>query len=98
MTKITISQTFDVAAAPPPPPPPPPGLSATFVFTPSNPQTGQLVTFTANVTGGASPYSYAWLFGDDSQGTGSVATHVYNTAGQYQAVLKIGRASCRERV
>src|SRR5216117_2220459 len=49
---------------------PPPTLEASFTFSPSSPQAGQQVTFTASATGGTATYSYAWSFGDGSTGIG----------------------------
>src|SRR2546422_5815983 len=39
-------------------------LSAGFVFSPSSPTIGQTVTFTGSASGGTSPYSFSWSFGD----------------------------------
>src|SRR5256712_13283506 len=48
-----------------------PALSASFTYSPSSPTTGQQVTFTASASGGTSPYSFNWNFGDGSTGAGS---------------------------
>jgi PKD repeat protein/nitrous oxidase accessory protein NosD len=47
------------------------------------------VSFTGSATGGTSPYTYAWDFGDGSTGTGASAGHAYNTAGTYSALLTV---------
>ncbi len=66
---------------------PPPTLAASFSFSPSSPQTGQQVTFTASATGGTTPYSYTWTFGDGSTGTGASVSHTYTAAGTFNVVL-----------
>jgi hypothetical protein len=65
----------------------PGGLTTSFSYTPSTPQPGQAVTFTASTTGGAPPYSYSWSFGDGSSAMGASATHTYSKAGPYSVTL-----------
>ncbi len=49
---------------------------------------GAAATFSAVVSGGLSPYSFAWDFGDGSPTTnGSVAAHTYSAAGTYVVAL-----------
>jgi phospholipase C len=45
--------------------------------------------FTANVTGGESPYNFHWLFGDGNVSGGSSATHEFRAAGSYTVVLTV---------
>src|SRR5437867_12876763 len=54
-----------------------------FTFSPSSPTVGQAVTFTGSASGGTSPYSFAWNFGDGVTGTGSTVTHAYTTSGSF---------------
>jgi len=68
---------------------PPPTLSARFTYSPSSPQIGQTVSFTGSASGGTSPYSYSWSFGDGSTGIGLSATHVYSSAGTLTAALTV---------
>lgn len=42
------------------------------------------VSFSAGATGGLPPYTFAWNFGDGSNGTGARPTHAYSTGGTYQ--------------
>jgi len=49
--------------------------------------TGSPVAFNATATGGTSPYTFTWNFGDGSTATGRTATHVFFTAGAYTVVL-----------
>ena len=68
---------------------PPPALSASFSHSPTSPQAGQTITFTGSASGGASPYTYSWNFGDSSTGSGISATHTYQAAGDYSVVLSV---------
>src|SRR5216117_913134 len=68
-------------------------LSATFSYSPSSPQVGQQVTFTASASGGTTPYSFSWSFGDGSTGTGSSATHAYSSAGSFTVILTVKDSS-----
>src|SRR6059058_505382 len=68
---------------------PPPSLTASFVYSPSTPQVGQQVTFTASVSGGTAPYTDSWSFGDGSTGTGPSVTHTYSSAGSFTVTLTV---------
>ena len=68
---ITASGTATVTVAAQP-------FTADFTFLPATPSSGQSVTFTASGTGGSSPYSFSWDFGDSSApGSGSPVQHAY---------------------
>src|SRR5205807_5603439 len=69
--------------------PPPPALTASFTFSPANPQVGQAVSFTGSASGGTQPYTYSWTFGDGGIGSGSSVTHSYQAAGSYNVVLTV---------
>ena len=69
------------------------GLSTNFSYSPSSPQPGQSVTFTASATGGASPYNYVWTFGDGSSATGVTATHTFSKAASYSVTLTVTDAN-----
>src|SRR6266571_1060851 len=68
---------------------PPPPISASFTLSPSLPSAGQSVSFTAYASGGTSPYSYLWSYGDGSRGAGLQVTHTYNSDGTYQVTLTV---------
>jgi len=59
---------------------PPPPLSTSFTFLPATPLVNTLVTFTAVTTGGTSPYTVTWNFGDGTTGSGTTVTHTFTTA------------------
>ena len=80
----TSQQTITVTS-----PPPPPSLTASFTESLSNSVVGQTVSFTGSASSGTAPYNYAWNFGDSSTGSGSSASHVYQTAGVYTVVLTV---------
>ena len=44
---------------------------------------GSVVNFTSKITGGTSPYSITWTFGDGSFATGASTSHAYASAGNY---------------
>src|SRR5207244_1152957 len=60
-----------------------------FMFSPTTPASGQQVVFTAVVTGGTSPYSFSWDFGDGGIGTGNPTTHVFTTGGLHFVTLSL---------
>ena len=65
--------------------------TAAFTFSPSNPTTGQTITFTNQSTGGAT--SYAWDFGDGTTSTSTNPTKSYSSAGTYTVRLTATNAS-----
>ena len=69
-----------------------PGPTASFVFSPSAPVVGQLVTFNAQSStaqGGNHIVSWQWDFGDGTQGNGEIVTKAYGAPGTYTVVLKV---------
>jgi len=72
--------------------PPSPALTASFTFSPSNPNVGQTISFTGSASGGTSPYSYSWTFGDSGTASGSSTTHSYQAPGSYTVVLTVNDA------
>ncbi len=85
----TSTQTVSVAS--------PPALTASFSYSPSSPQVGQQVTFSASASGGTSPYGYSWSLGDGSTGTGSLMTHTYSTGGSYTVILTVNDSGSPQR-
>src|SRR5437879_1344932 len=65
------SQTIIISALPLP--------STSFTFLPASPMVNTPVTFTATTSGGTSPYSVTWTFGDGASGTGTSVTHTFTS-------------------
>lgn len=64
-------------------------LSASFTYSPASPTIGAQVTFTATASGGTSPYSFDWNFGDNSTAQGNPVSHSYTKAGSYNVALTV---------
>ncbi len=70
-------------------------LSVSVTATPTTGEAPLAVTFTAAISGGTTPYSVTWHFGDGTEQTDSVssatatATHTYTDAGAYQAWVEV---------
>jgi len=54
-----------------------PSVTAGFTVSPSSLNAGQTTTFAGTASGGTSPYTFAWDFGDGTVATGNSASHVY---------------------
>jgi len=65
----------------------PTSLVADFTLTPASPNIGQSVSFNATVSGGTTPYSFRWDFGDGGSASGSPVSHVYSTSGSFKVTL-----------
>jgi Domain of unknown function (DUF4349)/PKD domain len=50
---------------------------------------GENVYFSADVSGGFSPYNFKWDFGDKSTSTDASPVHVYNASGNYTVTLTV---------
>lgn len=78
---------IDVVAAPSLP-------KATATATPTTGAAPLTVNFTGAASGGTSPYSFSWTFGDGSPASPSQnPSHVYTTTGTYTAVLTVTDAA-----
>jgi PKD repeat protein len=86
-TQSSASRTVIVSNATPATPP----VVASFGWTPSNPSTGQTVSFNDASTG--SPASWLWSFGDGTSSSAQNPTHVYNVAGAYTVSLTASSAT-----
>jgi len=76
-TKST--QTVQIAPVPP--------LTTSLTYSPTQPMSGQLVTFTGATTGGISPYSFSWSFGDGATSTSQSPSHTYTSSGSFTVSL-----------
>jgi len=75
-----------------PTPTPTPAPSVTITAVPATGQTGQQVTFTANVMNSPVPpaqLTYFWTFGDGGSGGGQTTTHTYANPGTYQVQVLV---------
>jgi len=68
--------------------------TASFVYSPQQPEEGQTVTFDASAStpDGGTIISYSWNFGDGKFGTGKIVTHAYTTAGTYPVTLNVTKS------
>src|SRR5438093_1512618 len=62
-------------------------LTADFSFPSAT--AGSPMTFNATASGGTSPYSFSWNFGDGTTGTGNPATHIYSSASTFTVTLTV---------
>ena len=85
---LTANRTATVVVTPVPPPPPPP-LAAEINATPTEGTMPLTVSFASAVTGGVSPYSYDWEFGDGSKSNAANTVHIYITGGNFTVWLNV---------
>ena len=69
--------------------PGPASLTASFLFYPSSPQTGQSMLFAAIVSGGVSPFTYSWDLGDGTSNAAASPSHIYSSSGSYTVKLVV---------
>lgn len=65
----------------PPPPPPPPAVNASFTYSCSG------LTCSFNASGSTGATSYAWTFGDGTNGSGVTVSHKFAARKEYTVVL-----------
>lgn len=68
--------------------------SPQFTFTP-DPGNGLAVSFAGSATGGITPYTWAWTFGDGATATGQAPSHTYAAAGDYTVTMTVRGADNR---
>jgi PKD repeat protein len=66
------------------------GVTASATANPTSGPPPLSVSFAGSATGGTSPYTYSWNFGDGSRHSAAQnPVHVYSSAGSYTAVLTV---------
>jgi PKD repeat protein len=81
-TTASDSVTITATATPQP-------LSAEAAATPLTGQAPLYVKFSSTVSGGVSPYTYSWSFGDGGSSTSANPSHTYSSEGTYTARLNV---------
>jgi len=76
--------TYEVVVVEPCDPP----TTADFTWAPTQPVTGQEVSFNAT-SDGSGPLTYEWDFGDGTTGSGQSVNHTFAAAGEYTIVLTV---------
>jgi hypothetical protein len=72
----------------------PPGTSLSCeAGGPYSGEVGEAIHFTAAASGGATPYTYAWTFGDGGTSSDQNPDHSYTAAGNYTATLTVTDAA-----
>jgi len=84
-TSVSISASVTVSVETNSPP------TASFVFSPTNPEAGDTVYFNASASSDSDGdiISYEWDFGDGSSGSSVQISHTYTDAGTFQVTLVV---------
>jgi len=84
---LTDTAASDVTVSPPALQPP----VASFIYSPTAPQVDETVTIDASASSDSDGtiVSYEWDFGDETDGTSEIATHIYADNGTYVVTLKV---------
>ncbi len=92
---VTWHFTVNAEEPPPPPspPPPPPPTNeppiADFTYSPSFPDTSDMIQFTDNSSDDGTIESWSWDFGDGTTSGEQNPTHSYDNAGSYTVTLTV---------
>src|SRR5207302_10748827 len=77
---------------------PTPTLVISASATPQSASVGQTVTFSGTASGGTSPYTFTWQFGDTMLAQGQSVTHAYASTGSYTVVLSVSDSSATTQI
>jgi PKD repeat protein len=64
-------------------------VSAGIIASPTSGKTPLEVSFTGTASGGVTPYSYRWVFGDGGTSTAKNPSHTYSSPGSFTAVFTV---------
>ncbi|HEV2165692.1 MAG TPA: PKD domain-containing protein, partial [Thermoplasmata archaeon] len=70
-----------------------PALSITVNATPTSPAAGTFVALSSQLSGGTSPYTFAWTLGDNSTSRAPSLGHTYHASGTYRVHLTVSDAA-----
>jgi len=81
---------------------PPPQLAASLTShsqsgQPSTVEAGEWMGFDASASGGTSPYTYSWNFGDGTTASGLEVYHTYPVPGTFTTVLTVKDSSAQQQ-
>jgi len=68
-------------------------LSAEINASPTSGYTPLSINFTGSTSGGKSPYTYSWDFGDGSTSSSQNPSHTFSSAGTYTVILTVNDAN-----
>jgi PKD repeat protein len=70
-----------------------PRLTAYIIASPTNPHAGKKTSFSSTASGGTSPYTYIWNFGDGTTTIGPIVSNTYLKSGNYTITLVLTDSS-----
>ncbi len=80
-TSATASGSIDLSVSP--------ALVAIASLNRTSADVGELIDFSCASTGGTTPISFSWSFGDGTGGSGRTGSHAYSTAGAFAPVCAV---------
>ena len=73
-------------------------LATDLTVSQDRPVTREVITFSANATGGSPPYAYVWEFGDGSNATRQSIFHAYLSSGSFEVTVTVSDTRGRRGV
>lgn len=75
-----------------------PTLNVAFSANPTSGTSPLTVQFTSTVSGGLTPYTYSWAFGDGSTSSAANPMHTYSSAGTYTVTLVVTDTETNQQI